>query len=106
MKTIAIAHVFYDINMSFSHPGLRALLQKKLKKSDPDEGEIFLFINKAHTACKLLAPGNSFIYHRTEESTLSIEDIKSLPVRFGGHPLRFTKELATALLNKFEKKAA
>lgn len=106
MSTIKVAHIFYDIHMSYSHTSLGELLAKRLKKDQPDDGEIVLFIASNWQACKILAHGNSFLYHRSTDGELTLAAISDLPIAFGGAKLAFTKALATALLSKFERKAA
>lgn len=109
MKKIGIVHIFYDVHMGTSHRGLKTLMNVKLKTDDLIEGEIVLFINAGWTAAKLLAPGNTLLYHRTTHGKLTLDAIRELPMAFGGESLKLSSELASALLKKFntqQKKAA
>jgi len=97
-------HLFKDVFMGWSHESLNALLKEKTGKTQLASGEVAVFINKACTACKILAPGNNaFIYYRAKGGqTISAEAIRYLPALFGGARLMFGGSIETQVIKHLE----
>lgn len=95
-----IAHVYYEINMSNSHKGLR----KQVKKPLPED-ECAIFINKAWTGLKMLTPGNVILYVRQPNSRpIHPDTIKFLPNCVRGDNLNYPLALHTVIKSRFNKR--
>lgn len=99
-----IMHVFYDSYMGWSHGSLTEIMKKKTGQQELGRGEVAIFINKAWSAVKVLAPGNIILYYRTNSKAVTIETIKFLPSALGGSRLTFERGLEANMLKAFEKR--
>lgn len=102
-KPISVAHIFYDINMNFSHQSLLEIFSEATNKDLLQPGEAAIFVNTAWTAVKILAADDVLLYHRDNEG-LSVDAIKNLPRYFGGSQLQLTKTLESRLEKTLKKK--
>jgi len=97
-----IAHVFYETYMGLGHASLRELMKSKVKR-DIRKGEVAVFLNKAWTGVKVLAPSGAILYFRSD-SPLTSDMIRFLPTMFGGSRLSYNGGLESALQRAFEKR--
>lgn len=100
--SIKCVHVFYDVFMGWSHSSLLEVMSNSAGKTSLDKEEVALFINKSWTGVKMLAPGNTLIYHRAP--IITMDAIRMLPVRFGGKRLTLDPKLEEHLLGAFDKR--
>lgn len=99
----AVTHCFFDIPMSWSHLSLCHCLSDNAKIDQLDPGDYALFINPAWSAFKLLASGNSFLYHRaTGEGSVTVQTIQRITTTFGGQRLKFSSNLEMTLIKAYE----
>ncbi len=98
----SVSHVFYDVFMGWSHASLSELLKKKVKK-DLQKGELAIFVNKAWTGVKVLAPGGALIYLRTS-TPFRVEQLRYLPAMFGNGRFSFSGNLESGMIKAFEAK--
>ena len=96
-KTQAI-HCFFDVFMGYGYESLTNIMADTFKGSQLKRGELATFINKSWTACKILAPNGTLIYHRSR-TPLPMDGIRYLPALFGGNII----DVNTAMLGKIGK---
>jgi hypothetical protein len=99
---IKAIHVFYDIFMGWSSDSLREIMLKNARR-ELRKGEIAVFLNKAWTGVKILAPNGAVIYFRAK-SPLTIEQVRFLPTAFGARSFDYAGSLEDHMLQTFEKK--
>lgn len=86
------AQVYFDVNMSRGHVGLKALLTKPLKK-----GEAAVFINRVCDTVKILV-GSEFVAHyKHPKGRIEMRTIKYLPQYLEGGEVQYTKALGRAI---------
>lgn len=94
-------HVFYDVHLGASHGTLGLILEEKLRKTALDRGEVAVFLNKSWTGVKLLTAGGNLLYWRSPYGRpITPEELRTLPLAFGGSRMTFTGNLESKLLNK------
>lgn len=79
-----ILKVFPDTPMYYSHLGLFGILARS-RITKINEGEFYIFINRAATAFKLLTAGNVLVYYKSPSASrpISIDAIAYIPHFFG-----------------------
>lgn len=93
-----IAHIFFDVHMSYAHTTLTKMIGEKTKL---ETGETAIFIAKNWKAVKLLTADNTILYHRNNKLGINPETIKHLPNCVEGGKLNYQKALETVLTKRF-----
>lgn len=102
---MSVIHVFSEVYMGLSHGGLTELLKQKTGREELRPGQLAVFVNTGWTACKVLAPGNTLLYHREPSGGfITTEDIRRLPLVFGGKRIVMADAQESRLAKAFEAK--
>lgn len=101
---IRVLHAFYNVSMHFQHSGLTELISQSTGKDWLARGEVALFLNSSWEACKVLTASGILAYKRVPQGRrITLEDIKQIPVHFGGARLSFEPALEERIKAKFEE---
>jgi hypothetical protein len=100
-----LVHVFYDINMSNSHRGLKEICKKKIDTSGLRPGDMVVFINKNWTALKAFAGNENFLVHHKMQGSKHInpDTIVLLPLYVKGAKLEYDEANREAVTSRYRK---
>lgn len=86
-----------NVNMCCSFDGLKNVVQDKLRRQ-PDEGELYVFFNKARTKIKVMFyDGNGFVimYKALDTETFQLEYKNGMKKVVGVNPIKLIEDLNT-----------
>lgn len=79
---MAVAKLFFDVNMGLGIPGLTNLAREK--RTRPGDGKYLLFMNRKRTKVKILLDEQTLVTYSKASGVITIEELKALPLTFKG----------------------
>lgn len=96
-----IARVYLDVSMALGFNGLTEVLKKtKVDINTLPSGKFTVFVNRKHTAFKLLVGKNILIYHNNQGRKFPLEALTEIPNFFDGTTLKFSHAIKKTVIDK------